>query len=125
MFAFLARYNSALLIFPIFLYILINREKVNIKSFIIGIGISFLAIVPVFVFYFEKFGNIIYPFINFESTSTESSASAVSVAYNSNIFFFLQNFPAFVGAQGITILINPGFSNSCIFVYLNFKKKSG
>jgi len=105
MFAFLARYNSALLIFPISLYILINRDKVNIKNFIIGSGISLLAIVPIVIFYYEKFGNIIYPFINFESTSSEGSASAVSVAYNPNIFFFLQNFPALVGAQGITILL--------------------
>ena len=35
MFAFLTRYNSALLIFPIFLYIFINKDKVNVKNLII------------------------------------------------------------------------------------------
>ena len=37
MFAFLTRYNNALLIFPILLYILINKDKVNIKNMFIGI----------------------------------------------------------------------------------------
>ena len=73
MFAFLTRYNSALLIFPIFLFILINKDKINIKNFIIGISASFLTIVPVLIFYYEKFGNIIYPFITFQTNSTISS----------------------------------------------------
>ena len=47
MFAFLTRYNSALLIFPIFLYLLINKDKVNFKNFIIGIIASILIIIPV------------------------------------------------------------------------------
>ena len=41
MFAFLTRYNSALLIFPIFLYILINKDKINFKNIIIGIVLQF------------------------------------------------------------------------------------
>ncbi len=69
MFAFLTRYNNALLIFPIFLYILINKDKINFKNIFIGIAASFLIIVPVLIFFYEKFGNIIYPFINFGSTS--------------------------------------------------------
>ena len=32
MFAFLTRYNSALIIFPIFLYILINKDKIKFKN---------------------------------------------------------------------------------------------
>ena len=33
MLAFLTRYNSALLIFPIFLYILMNKDKINFKEY--------------------------------------------------------------------------------------------
>ena len=123
MFSFLTRYNNALLIFPIFLYILINRKNFNYKNFLGGIAASFLAFIPVLVFYYLKFGNALYPFINFESTSTESSTTAVSVAYNSNIFYFLQNLPAFIGAQGITILIIL-LLGCIVLLFSNFIKKS-
>ena len=71
MFAFLARYNSALLIFPIALYILMNKDKVNFKDIFIGMFGAFL-IVPVFVFFNEKFGNIIYPFMYFFGATSSS-----------------------------------------------------
>jgi len=105
MFAFLTRYNNALLIFPIFLYILISRDKVNIKNIILGIVASILVILPVLIFFYEKFGNIIYTFMNFESTSTVVSGSIESAVYNPNIFFYIQMFPRFVGPQGITIML--------------------
>ena len=105
MFAFLTRYNNALLIFPIFLYILISRDKVNIKNIILGIVASILVIIPVLIFFNEKFGNIIYTFMNFESTSTVVSGSIESAVYNPNIFFYIQMFPRFVGPQGITIML--------------------
>ena len=105
MLAFLTRYNNALLIFPIFLYLLINKDKINIKQFFIGIAASILIIVPVLIFFYEKFGNIIYPFINFGSSSAALTSSAENFAYNPNIFFFIQGFPDFVGPQGIFILI--------------------
>ena len=105
MFAFLTRYNNALLIFPIFLYLLINKDKINFKQFFIGIAASILIIVPVLIFFYEKFGNIIYPFINFGSSSAALTSSAENFAYNPNIFFFIQGFPDFIGPQGIFILI--------------------
>ena len=105
MIAFLTRYNNALLIFPMFLYILMNKEKVNFKSILIGITASIIIIVPVLIFFYEKFGNIIYPFINFGTTSSSISISSESASYDSNIFFFVQKFPAFIGPQGITILL--------------------
>ena len=105
MFAFLTRYNSALLILPIFLYILINKDKIHFKNIIIGITVSLLTILPVLLFFYEKFGSIISPFMSFGSTSTAVSVSTESASYDPNILFFLQKFPAFVGAQGITIIL--------------------
>jgi 4-amino-4-deoxy-L-arabinose transferase-like glycosyltransferase len=105
MFAFLTRYNSGLLIFPIFLYILMNRDKINIKNFFSGIMASFVVILPVFIFFYEKFGNIIYPFINFGSSSTGVSVSTISASYNPNIFYFVQMFPAYTGIQTINIIL--------------------
>ncbi len=106
MFAFLTRYNSGLLIFPIFLYILMNRTKIEYKNFILGIVASIIVIVPVFIFFFEKFGNILYPFINFSSTSTTVAAAASgSASYNPDIFYFVDKFPSFVGTPGIIIMM--------------------
>jgi 4-amino-4-deoxy-L-arabinose transferase-like glycosyltransferase len=105
MFAFLTRYNSALLILPILLYIIINRDKINIKKLIIGLLASILIIIPVLIFFYQKFGNIIYPFLNFGTTSTTLTVASESASYEPNILFFLQKFPAFIGAQGITIIL--------------------
>jgi 4-amino-4-deoxy-L-arabinose transferase-like glycosyltransferase len=103
MFAFLTRYNTALLIFPIFLFILMNRDKINFRNIIAGLTVSILIILPVLLFFYQKFGSIIYPFLNFASSST--SLISESTYYNPNIFFFLQNLPAYIGIQGFLILI--------------------
>ena len=105
MFAFLTRYNSGILIFPIFLYILINRDKVVFKNFMLGIAASLVVISPVFLFFYQKFGNILYPFINFSSTSTSATGMSGSAAYNLNLFYYLDKFPLFVGTQGIIVMI--------------------
>ena len=99
MLAFLTRYNSGLLIFPIFLYIWMNKDKINFKDIYKGIIVSFLIITPVFIFFYEKFGNIIYPFINFGSGSTGISIS------NPNVFYYIQSFPDLVGIQGLILLL--------------------
>ena len=119
MFAFLTRYNNALLIFPVFLFILINRNKINFKNFIIGVSASILAIVPVLIFYYFKFGNIIYPFINFGSTSTTVSGSSVSAAYDPNVLFYLQKFPDFIGFQGFLIMLIVAFG-VVFYLFLRF-----
>lgn len=106
MLAFLTYYPSALIIFPIFLYILINRNGIkNIKDVIKGIFTSLILIIPVFIFSFEKFGNILYPFMNFFGTASGPSLPD-SAAYNSNLFFFIDKFPLFIGLEGaLTIFI--------------------
>lgn len=112
MFTFLTRYNFALLIFPILLYILMNKDKINIKNMFIGVGVSLSLIIPVLVFFYQKFGNIIYPFVNYISTSSIVSVSTESTSYNPNtyyydpnIYFFIMNFPSLVGIQGMIILL--------------------
>ena len=105
LFAFLARYNNALLIFPIFLYLFINKDKINIKNILIGIIASILIIIPVLIFFYEKFGNIFATFLNFSSTSSTTTGTFVSATYNPNIFYFVEGFPSFIGPQGITALL--------------------
>jgi hypothetical protein len=84
---------------------LINKSKVDLKNFILGIAASIIVIVPVFIFFYEQFGNIIYPFINFSATSISASAATGSASYNPNVFFFLENFPSYIGTQGILIIM--------------------
>jgi 4-amino-4-deoxy-L-arabinose transferase-like glycosyltransferase len=103
--AFLTRYNNALLIFPILLYLIINRDKINLKNFIIGIIVSILTIIPVFIYFFQQFGNIIYPFLNFATTSTIVTVANKNPYYDPNIFFFLEKLPSLIGSTGIIILI--------------------
>ncbi|MCE7697944.1 MAG: glycosyltransferase family 39 protein, partial [Methanobacterium paludis] len=106
MFAFLARYNSALIIFPIALYILMNKNKTNFKNIFIGIFCAILAIIPVFIFFYEKFGNIIYPFMSFfGATSSSVPLSPENASYNSNLLYFVDKFPAFIGFDGVLIIL--------------------
>ena len=105
MLAFLTRYNAVLLIFPILVYLFINRDKINLKNIIIGTVAAILTIVPVLIFFYERFGNIISPFINFASTSTIVTVSDINPYYDPNIFFFLEKLPSLIGPQGIVILI--------------------
>ncbi len=104
MLAFLTRYNSALIIFPIFLYIFINRNRINdIRHIFTGIIASSLFLIPVFIFFFERFGSLLYPFMNFLG-STSNPSLPENAAYNSNIFFFIDKLPLFIGLEGIVTI---------------------
>ena len=121
LFAFLARYNNALLIFPILLYLLINKDKLNLKNILIGIAASILIIIPVLLFFYEKFGNVLYTFLNFSSTSTKSTGSTISAIYNPNIFYFVEGFPSFTGPQGITIMLIVAFG-ALTYILIRLRK---
>ena len=91
--AFLTRYNTALLIFPIILYILINKDEIkNFKNILIGIFASILLLIPFLTFFYEKFGNILYPFISTVST-TISYSSPEGYYYDPNLLYYLERFP--------------------------------
>lgn len=106
MLAFLTRYNYALMIFPFILYILINRDTIDYKNLLGGILGAALVIVPVFVYFYEKFGSMLYPFLNFASSSNMGAAGAViNDYYNPNMYFFLQKLPALVGTLGFIIIL--------------------
>jgi 4-amino-4-deoxy-L-arabinose transferase-like glycosyltransferase len=115
MFAFLARYNSALIILPILLYILIKWDEIrgnnlqNIKNVLIGILASFLVFVPVLIFFYQKFGSFLYPFISFAS-STSNPLSLQNASYDPNVLFFVEKFPYFIGVPGdlATLIIAVG-----------------
>ena len=105
MLAFLTRFNNALIIFPIFLYIFISRDKIkSYKNIFIGIFLSSLILVPLFIFFNSKFGNPLYPFLSFFQSSG-SSGSTEHFAYNPDLMYFIKNMPAHIGAQSAMIIV--------------------
>lgn len=148
MLAFLTRYPSALIIFPMIFYILINRKEVNYKNLLLGVLLSIIVLVPVLIFFFDKFGNPIYPFVAFfgftQNSLLPESLLQVKSQYNANIpvyvmgevvnspenpfysndlFYFLKKFPFYVGASSFSMLI---ISLMGIFIYgvIKIKEKS-
>ncbi|MGO9387519.1 MAG: glycosyltransferase family 39 protein [Methanobacterium sp.] len=102
--AFLTRYNTALLIIPIILYILINKDEIkNFKNILIGIFASILLLIPFLTFFYEKFGNILYPFISTVST-TISYSSPEGYYYDPNLLYYIERFPIHTGFEGLLIL---------------------
>lgn len=105
MLAFLTRYPSALIIFPIIFYIFINRGSIEkIRDISIGILASFLLLIPVLALFYNIFGNPLYPFLNFFGSSSAAFSSG-NFAYNPDLLFFIKNMPSFIGFQGIMFLI--------------------
>ncbi|MGI6464766.1 MAG: glycosyltransferase family 39 protein [Methanobacterium sp.] len=109
MISFLTRFSMALLIFPIFLYLLINWEKIKglkyVRDILIGIVISFALLIPVFMFY-ANFGSPIYPFLDFfRSSSGASAAGGMHFAYNTDFFYFVKLLPSLIGPEGIGVLL--------------------
>jgi 4-amino-4-deoxy-L-arabinose transferase-like glycosyltransferase len=148
MLAFITRYPAALIVFPMIFYILINKREVNYKNLLLGVLLSILVLVPVLIFFFEKFGNPIYPFVAFfgytQSSLLPGSLLQVQPQYNANIpvyvmgevitlpenpfyhndlFYFLKKFPSYVGAASFSMFI---ISLMGIFIYgvIKIKEKS-
>ncbi|WP_292612783.1 glycosyltransferase family 39 protein [Methanobacterium sp. BAmetb5] len=108
MISFLTRFSMALLIFPIFLYLVINWEKIKglkyVRDILIGIIISFALLIPVFMFY-ANFGSPIYPFLDFfGSSSGASAAGGMHFAYNTDFFYFVKLLPYLIGPESIGVL---------------------
>jgi 4-amino-4-deoxy-L-arabinose transferase-like glycosyltransferase len=104
MFTFLTRYNLALLIFPIMFYILINRKVIkNSQNVLIGMGIALILTIPLLYFFSLKFGNPIYPFIDFFKTSG-GTGSTEHFAYNPDYLYFIKNMPFYIGFASLGIV---------------------
>lgn len=103
--AFLTRYNQALIIFPMFLFILINWDNIkNHKNLVLGIIISFLIVIPFLIFFSLKYGNPITPFIDFYGTSA-GSVSDLHFDYNTDLLFYVKIFPFAIGNGALIIIM--------------------
>lgn len=122
MLAFLTRYTSALLIFPMMLYILLNRKSIKMRDIFIGISASILLLIPVLIFFYDVFGNPFYSFLNFFSSSS-GAVSTGTFAYNHNILYFLEYLPSFIGAQGVSIIFIT-ILGLAVYEITEFRKKT-
>ncbi len=124
MLAFLTRYAIAFIIFPMVLYILINKRLLkDLKNILIGIFVSFSFMIPVLLFFNATFGNPLYSFSTFlGATTTSSPVSAENFAYQPNLLYFILNFPNYVGEVGIAIILIILFG---LFVYIFTRLRKG
>lgn len=92
MVAFLTRYTSVVLVFPIILYLLMNKDLIqNLKKVGVGLLAGLAILSPFFVYVYNKLGNF-NPFLNiFTSTLMGSGATVNDLGYNPEKLFFLNN----------------------------------
>ncbi|HOI40370.1 MAG TPA: glycosyltransferase family 39 protein [Methanobacterium sp.] len=106
MLAFLTKYNMALLIFPIFFYILISWNQIKRpKDIMGGMFLGGMVLVPVLLFFSMKFGNPILPFMSFFGTSGGQSTS-IHFAYNPDSLYFVKRLPLYMGKNAILIIFS-------------------
>jgi 4-amino-4-deoxy-L-arabinose transferase-like glycosyltransferase len=124
MLAFLTRYAIAFTIFPLMLYVIINKRLVkDIKDILIGIFVSFLALVPVLLFFYSTFGSPLHSFaMFFSATTTSSPISPENFAYHPNFLYFILKSPVYIGSVGTTILLIILLG---IFIYMFMQMRKG
>lgn len=113
MLAFLTRFSSALLIFPLIFYLLANKKILSeYKSILGGLFLSIALIMPILLSLWQSIGNAFLTFFNFYGSSSAPS-SAVRFAYNPDLFYYFKN--------AIYCFINMDFLNSSyIIVFFAF-----
>lgn len=122
--AFIARYTSAILIFPILLYLLLNKHDIltHLKKLIIGCLGGFAVITPFLLYIFYKLGNLDSLLNIFTSTLWGSGATVNDLGYNPVKLYFLNNLLNYVSVGPITgiygILQSPSRGYPSILSYI-------
>lgn len=123
MMAFLARYTSVILVFPIFLYLIINHNFLkNFKKIVIGALAGFALFIPFITYFYTKLGNL-NPLINlFTSTIMGSGGAVNDLGYNPDKLYFLYNLLNYINIgplQGVYRQIqNPSQGFPSILAYI-------
>ena len=123
MVAFMARYTSVILVFPIFLYLLINKDFTeNFKKIFIGLLASLALFIPFLVYFYSKLGNI-NPLINLVTSTIMGAGGAVNdLGYNPDKLYFLYNLLNYVNVgplQGVYRQVqNPSQGFPSVIAYI-------
>lgn len=123
MVAILARYTSAMMVFPIFLYLLMGENRIkNFKNVIIGVLASSLLVVPFLAYFYTKLGNL-NPLINLVTSTIMGASGAVDdLGYNPDKLYFIYNLLNYINLgplQGVYRQIqNPSQGDPSILAYI-------
>ena len=105
--AFLTRYTSIMLIFPISLYLLINNNFYNnIKKLVISLLPSAMIVTPFLTYFYLNLGNLNALINIFISTSSNSSAPVQDVGYNPDRLYYLTHILNYISVGPLTGLYN-------------------
>lgn len=124
--AFLTRYTAGLIIIPIFIYLLLNIDLIkkinNLKKVIILVSAELITLFMLFVYFLVKLGIFSSIFTLLMGVATSSSTGVGDVAYNPNIFYYLQNLLNYISISSFTgsyqQLLNPSQASPSILAYL-------
>lgn len=110
--AILTRYTAGLMVVPLFLYYLLkDQHRKNLKGLSGGLLITLILASPLVWYFYTRMGNLDVIWNLLVSTATTSPAAADDVAYNPNMWFYLQNLPHYISLapfQGsYSTLLNP------------------
>ena len=121
--AFLARYTSAILVFPMILYLLMNDDFIkNMKKISFGILAGLVIITPFFIYIYEKLGNLNSIINIFTSTLIGSGASVNDLGYNPDKLYYLTlilNYISVSPLQGTySQILNPSYGFPSVLSYI-------
>jgi 4-amino-4-deoxy-L-arabinose transferase-like glycosyltransferase len=121
--AFLTRYTSIMLIFPILLYLLINNNFFNnIKKIGISILPSAVIVTPFLTYFYLNLGNLNALINIFISTSSNSSAPVSDVGYNPDRLYYLTHILNYISVgplKGVySQILNPSTGFPTILSYI-------
>ena len=123
MVAFLARYTSAILVFPMLLYILINDNFIkNMKKLVAGILAGLVIVTPFFLYIYEKLGNLDSITNIFTSTLIGSGASVNDLGYNPDKLYYLTHILNYIAVGPLLgtyrQLVSPSYGVPSILSYI-------
>lgn len=111
--AFLTRFSAAIFLFPIFFYLIVNKNTFQIKKALCGIIVSILIMVPVLLFFNEVLGNPARVFLNFYSGSV-ATVVVSGFANSMDSTFYIKN--SLYGMINLNFLNNSSLAVNVIFL---------
>ncbi|MGF7119017.1 glycosyltransferase family 39 protein [Methanobacterium oryzae] len=123
MLASLTRYTAGLILIPILLYSLINIKQIKeIKTVILGISLELILSVSAFLYFYLNLGIMKSFYGLLSNVITFTSKGIGDVAYNPNMFYYLQyllNYISIAPFQGTyNQLLNPSKSIPSLLSYI-------
>jgi 4-amino-4-deoxy-L-arabinose transferase-like glycosyltransferase len=121
--AVLTRYTTGLVVVPILLYYLLqDRHWRNFQGLSLGLLVTLILVSPLLWYFYTRMGSLDVIWNLLVSTATTSPAAADDVAYNPNLWFYLEKLPNYISLAPFkgtySILLNPSRGYPSPLAYL-------